>query len=107
MKFKVQVVTLSEDGEEAVQEIGHVERDDLTTATLGLSIDDSKTILQGLQEVVVEWQMNDDLEAQRHCPQCGKLRHRKGAHHQSPPIDPGSSQLLVMGFCPFEVRSKH
>ena len=54
MKFKVQVVTLSDNGEEAVRDVGCVERDDLSAASLGLSIDDSKTILQGLQEVVVE-----------------------------------------------------
>jgi hypothetical protein len=45
MKFKVQVVTLTEDGEEAVQEVANVERDDLSAASLGLSIDDSKTIV--------------------------------------------------------------
>jgi hypothetical protein len=82
MTFKVQVVvTLSDDGDEAVQEIAKVKRDDLTPATLGLSIDDSKTLLQGLQEVVVEWQMHDYLDAQRHCPDCGKLRHSTGSHH--------------------------
>ena len=48
MKFKVQVVTLTEDGEEAVQEVANVERGDLSATSLGLSIDDSKTILQGL-----------------------------------------------------------
>jgi hypothetical protein len=81
MRFKVQVVTLTDDGEEAVQEVANVERDDLTAVSLGLSIADSKTILQGIQEVVVEWQMNDYLDAQLHCPHCGKLRHRKGSHH--------------------------
>jgi hypothetical protein len=80
MKFKVQVVTLSEDGEASVRDVACVERDDLTAASLGLSIADSKTMLQGIQEVVVEWQMHDYLEYQRHCPQCGKLRHSKGSH---------------------------
>ena len=57
MNFKVQVITVTEDGEESVREVANVEREDLTAASLGLSIADSKTILQGLQEVVVEWQM--------------------------------------------------
>ena len=78
MKVKVQVVTLSDDGEESVREVACVERDELTPASLGLSIADSKAILQGMQEVVVEWQMRAYLDTQRHCPQCGKLRHRKG-----------------------------
>ena len=81
MKFKVQVITLAGDGEESVREVASVERDDLSASSLGLSIADSKTILQGIQEVVVEWQMHDYLDAQRSCPDCGKLRHRKGAHY--------------------------
>ncbi len=56
MKFKVQVVTVTDDGEESLRDVACVERDDLTAASLGLSIAHSKTILQGLQEVVVAWQ---------------------------------------------------
>ena len=79
MQVKVQVITLRDDGEESLQEVACVERDELTSASLGLSIADSKTILQGIQAVVVEWQMHEYLNSlQRHCPQCGKLRHRKG-----------------------------
>jgi len=81
MKVKVQVVTLTDDGEESLREVACVERDELTPASLGLSIADSKTILQSMQEVVVEWQMQEYLNAQRSCPDCGKLRHSKGSHH--------------------------
>ena len=81
MKFKVQVVTLTDDGEESVREVACVEREELTPASLGLSIADSKAILQGIQEVVVEWQMHTYLDSQRHCPDCGKLRQSKGVHH--------------------------
>jgi hypothetical protein len=81
MKFRVQVVTVTDEGEESVREVACVERDDLTPASLGVSIAESKTILQGIQEVVVEWQMRAYLASQRHCPQCGKLRHSKGVHH--------------------------
>src|SRR5216683_1777667 len=81
MQVKVQVVTLRDDGEELLHEVACVERDELTPASLGLSIADSKAILQGMQEVVVEWQMRAYLDSQRHCPQCGKLRHSKGVHH--------------------------
>jgi hypothetical protein len=100
MKFKVQVVTLTDDGEESVREVAYVERDELTPARLGLSIADSKAILQGIQEVVVEWQMHAYLNSQRTCPECGKLRHSKGSHHtmfrtvfgdvpvESPPFHP-------------------
>jgi hypothetical protein len=81
MQVKVQVVTRRDDGEESLHEVACVERDALTPASLGLSIADSKAILQGMQEVVVAWQMRAYLDSQRHCPQCGKLRHSKGVHH--------------------------
>jgi len=69
MQVKVQVITLRDDGEESLQEVACVERDELTPASLGLSIADSKAILQGIQEVVVEWQMHEYLNSQRHCSQ--------------------------------------
>src|SRR5215813_833934 len=81
MQVKVQVITRRDDGEESLQEVACVERDEITPASLGLSIADSKAILQGIQTVVVEWQMHEYLNSQRHCSQCGKLRHRKGSHH--------------------------
>lgn len=81
MKVKVQVVTITDDGAESIQEVACVERAELTPASLGLSIADSKAILQGIQEVVVEWQMHAYLAQQRHCPACGQLRHSKGVHH--------------------------
>ena len=81
MKVTVQVVTLSEDGQEAMREVACVERADLTPETLGLSLAEGNTILQALQEVVVEWQMQAYLRQQQHCPPCGNLRHSKGAHH--------------------------
>src|SRR5467141_3235605 len=81
MKVKVQVVTITDDGQESMREVACVERADLTPETLGLSLAEGKTILQAIQEVAVEWQMQAYLGQQRHCPQCGNLRHSKGAHH--------------------------
>ena len=81
MKVKVQVVTITDDGQETMRELACVERDDLTPETLGLSLAEGKAILQSLQEVVAEWQMNDYLDGQRHCPYCSRIRHRKGSHH--------------------------
>ena len=81
MKVTVQVVTRSDDGQESMREVACVERTDLTPATLGLSLAEGKTILQALQEVVVEWQMQAYLRQQQHCPPCDNIRHSKGAHH--------------------------
>jgi hypothetical protein len=81
MKVKVQVVTITDEGQESMCEVACVERHDLTPATLGLALDEGKTLLQAIQEVVVEWQMQAYLHLQRDCPQCGNIRHSKGTHH--------------------------
>ena len=55
MKVTVQVVTCTDDGQESIREVACVERADFTPETLGLSLAEGKTILQAIQEVVVEW----------------------------------------------------
>ena len=81
MKVKVQVVTITDDGQETLKDIACVERYDLTHETFGLSLAEGKAVLQALQEVVVEWQMHTYLPQQRACPPCGKVRRSKGVHH--------------------------
>jgi hypothetical protein len=81
MKVKVQVVTITNDGQETTREIACVERQDLTPETFGLSLAEGKAVLQALQEVVVEWQMHVYLQQQRSCPHCGQARRSKGVHH--------------------------
>ena len=81
MKVKVQVVTITDDGQETRKDIACVERYDLTPETFGLSLAEGKAVLQALQEVVVEWQMHTYLQQQHACPHCGKARRSKGVHH--------------------------
>jgi len=49
MKVTVQVVTLSDDGQESIREVACVERTALSPATLGLSLAEGKAVLQALQ----------------------------------------------------------
>jgi hypothetical protein len=81
MKVKVQVVTITDDGQETTRDVACVERHDLTPETFGLSLAEGKAVLQALQEVVVEWQMHTYLQQQRACPHCGQARRSKGVHH--------------------------
>jgi hypothetical protein len=81
MKVKVQVVTITDDGQETTRDIAYIERHDLTPETFGLALAEGKAVLQTLQEVVVEWQMHTYLQQQRTCPYCGKVRRSKGVHH--------------------------
>src|SRR5882672_3650027 len=79
--FRLQAVTTTDDGQETTRDIACVERQELTPETFGLSLTEGKTVLQALQEVVVEWQMHAYLQQQRACPHCGKARRSKGVHH--------------------------
>jgi hypothetical protein len=81
MKVKVQVVIITDNGQETIKDIACVERHDLTPETFGLSLAEGKAVLQALQEVVVEWQMHTYLQQHRACPHCGKARRSKGVHH--------------------------
>jgi hypothetical protein len=51
MKVKVQVVTITEDGQEITREVACLEWEDLTPVTLGLSLAEGKTVLQALPVV--------------------------------------------------------
>lgn len=80
MKVIVQVVTIADDGVETRRDVASLERTDLSPATLGLSLEEGKAVLKSLQEVVVEWQLDDHLRRQRTCPTCGRVRRSKGSH---------------------------
>jgi hypothetical protein len=81
MKITVQAVIQPEDGSAVVTEVATLEREALTDATLGLTLAESKTILGGVQEVMVAQQAALSSAAQQTCPTCGARRRRKG-HHQ-------------------------
>jgi hypothetical protein len=61
MIYKIQVVTVSEDGCQETLEIACVERTDLKPETLGLTLAEGKTILNDLQQIVVERQVSSSL----------------------------------------------
>jgi len=46
--------------------------------TLGLSLEESKALLRGVQDFVVVEQVADELERRRPCPHCGKRHTSKG-----------------------------
>jgi len=60
--------------------IGTLERAELSLATLGLTLDDAKTILAGLQEVLVTEQVAAFVAQHGQCPHCNAPRPRKGQH---------------------------
>jgi hypothetical protein len=79
VRFKVQVIEVDGD-QEQVYEVLTVERDTLSFETLGLSLAEGKALLGGVQNVFVQEQLTQHLEATRCCPQCGSRRGLKGHH---------------------------
>jgi hypothetical protein len=80
MKYAIQVVITTDEGQTETQDIACVEREDLTPTTLGLTLAEGKAILKALQAIVVEQQMTAYLETQRPCAHCGRRQRSKGYH---------------------------
>jgi hypothetical protein len=81
MKVRVQVVIETEAGNPGeIQEILEIERAELRPETVGLTLDEAKTVLERLQQRIVEQQAATYLRTQSHCPHCGAKRYHKGDH---------------------------
>lgn len=80
MKFKIQIVAVSDDGQEDCREITSLERQELQPETFGLTLAESKAILKDLQTIIIERQATDFLTASQQCPDCGRRRNLKGYH---------------------------
>jgi len=78
MKFRVEVVCISEAGQEHRSDVLEMERHELAMETLGLNLCESKAMLESVQNFVVARQIAEDLEQRRHCPNCGDRYTTKG-----------------------------
>jgi len=68
MSVRVEVVCISGDGDEQRQQVLTIERQELAMETLGLSLNEGKALLAGVQDFVVAQQVHNDLERRRVCP---------------------------------------
>jgi DNA-directed RNA polymerase subunit RPC12/RpoP len=81
MKVRVQVVIETEAGGSGdVHEILEIERAELRPETMGLTLEEAKTVLEQIQQRVVEQQAAEYLRRQSRCPHCGNKRLHKGEH---------------------------
>ena len=78
MKFRVEVVCISDAGQEHHSHVLEMERGQLAMETLGLNLCESKLLLESVQECVVARQAAEDLEQRRRCPDCGDRYTAKG-----------------------------
>jgi hypothetical protein len=81
MKVRVQVVIETEASEPGdVQDIMEIEREELRPETVGLTLEEAKTVLERIQHPIVEQQATAYLQTQSRCPHCGNKRYHKGDH---------------------------
>jgi hypothetical protein len=78
MTFRVEVVCVGEEGDEARAGVLTLERDHLAMDTLGLTLRESKAMLVGVQDFVIAQQAAEDLKQRRACPICGRSHTTKG-----------------------------
>ena len=81
MKLSVQIVIEHEELDGAlVEEIACICRGELLPETLGFTLEEGKQILARLQQHMVQQQAQQYVDQQRSCPECGRIRGRKGKH---------------------------
>src|SRR5579863_7124235 len=79
MKIKIQIMVESETGETAfLQEVAALERGDLKPDTPGLKLSEARSILAGIETIMVEQQVTRFLDSHGVCAQCNRQRSRKG-----------------------------
>jgi hypothetical protein len=83
MKLTIQVVMEQADGAKVVTEVTTPERETLTDETLGLTLAESKTLLAGVQDIMVAQQAASYSAAHAACPECGASRRSKGSTRSS------------------------
>jgi hypothetical protein len=72
MNLRIEVVSVGSDGSEQRRQMLTIERQELAMETLGMSLVESKTLLEGVQDFMVAQQVSEDLEQRRACPHCGQ-----------------------------------
>jgi hypothetical protein len=77
MQFRIELVAIADAGTEQRQELATLTRSEAKLETIGLTLAESKHLLQVLQQAVVEQQVDAYLDQERACPDCGKKRHLK------------------------------
>ena len=108
MKFRLQLVAVSDAGQEQVKEIAQFERQGVAIETLGLTLAEGKLILKNVQQEMVQEQVSDTLLRLRACPDCGKVRQGRGHHDVTVRTAFGNVELKSprVGHCPCQPRAE-
>ncbi len=91
MHFRLQLITVLDDGTEQLQEIADLARSETTLSTLGLTLEESKQLLAEVQHLMIDQQVACYLDQQRPCPACGQLHPLKQGSSARPLNQPKSA----------------
>ena len=92
MKWTIKLVFEAVPGSPAEHELGIIERaEEISPATVGLTIVEGKALLASLQEQVVTAQIQQHVATIKYCPQCEPL-----AKFPSSDEHVGSSGILML-----------
>lgn len=81
MRLKIQLTIISpEDGTEVTEEITVLQKQTNQLENIGLTLEESKTVLKALQGKIVQYQTNDFIQTKRACGHCKKARRKKGSY---------------------------
>ena len=78
MTFRIELICVKEDGTEERRAVLTIAKEQLALETLGLTIEEGKTLLANVQACVVEQQTTASLEHHRRCAECGRKHRSKG-----------------------------
>ena len=82
MRFRLQLITISDDGSELIHPVAELARGrELRPETTGLTLAEGKQILKQVQQVIVDEQVQTCMAQCRQCAICGESLSHKG-HHQ-------------------------
>jgi hypothetical protein len=96
MKWTVKLVGELGQGEALEREIATIEREDQVGPTsIGLTIAEGKSIMEGLQRELVTAQMERHGAAIKDCPQCGRAFRTKGYYQSTPRSVYGKIRMRV------------
>lgn len=81
MKFKMRILVENDDGDEVLlTESIEYERESSSVENLGLSLSESKQLLQKTQQAMVAEQVREFIKQSESCPHCLRKRLSKGKH---------------------------
>jgi hypothetical protein len=95
MKWTIKLVFEVVPGSPVEHEVGTIERrEEISPATLGLTIAEGKALLASLQKQIVTAQVQQHVASIKSCPQCGNALRTKGYYQSTAPARIGWTQQV-------------